>query len=175
MAGAAGTFFGDLHHALRDHIILGICKITDPARSGKFDNFTILHLFDHYRVRDDARIWLQLQPIYARVDAFREKLLPARNKRIAHSDHGAVFDPQPLGGAPQQEWDQFWQDLDQIVSVIHEIEAGEPWHLNDVAGLSDVGGLHDALKAADCFGKLAQGDDAALTNKCADLFLSPDN
>ena len=43
-------------------------------------------------------------------------LLPARNKLISHSDRQTILAGQPLGGAPQTASDEFWLDLQSVVS-----------------------------------------------------------
>jgi len=52
---------------------------------------------------------------------------------------------EALGSATDDEWDQFWLDLQEIVCIIHEKIVGEPSYINGVAMLSDANGL---LKAA---------------------------
>ena len=79
---------------------------------------------------------------------------------------------QALGGAPQSEWDEFWRDLQDIVSIIYDKVLGTPFYINGVAGLSDADGLLKALKLGACFDQSVRSGDAALTHKCADLALS---
>lgn len=114
----------------------------------------------------------RLAQLDARLQAFRQKLLSARNKLISHSDRNAILAGQALGGAPQSEWDQFWLDLQDVVCLIYEKMFGTPFYINGVAMLSDADGLLKALKHGACFDQLLDGSDPALTRKCTDLALS---
>jgi AbiU2 len=108
MTRAAPVFFGDLNRMSVEYMILQVCKITDPARDfRKNDNHTIAFLLRHYDFSADPATIRQLAQLDARLQAFREKLLPARNKLISHSDRGAILAGQALGGAPQSEWMSF--------------------------------------------------------------------
>jgi hypothetical protein len=81
MRMTAGTFFGDLNRVLNEYVILQVCKITDPAQDIRNnDNHTIAFLLQHYDFSDDPPILKRLNDLRADMQAFREKLLPARNK-----------------------------------------------------------------------------------------------
>src|ERR1700746_1888311 len=81
MNATAATFFGDLNRVLNEYVILQVCKITDPAQDYRNnDNHTIAFLLQRYDFSDDPPTTLKLQELRADMQAFREKLLPARNK-----------------------------------------------------------------------------------------------
>ena len=82
--------------------------------------------------------------------------MPARNKLISHSDRDAILAGQALGGAPQDEWDEFWFNLQDVVCIIYEKVFGTSFYINGVA-LSDADGLLKALKH-----QLLDGSDPAL-------------
>jgi hypothetical protein len=166
MHRAAPVFFGDLSQMFNRSIILEVCKITDPAKMHGNDNLTIAFLLQHYNLNSDRR----LTELEARINVFRKKLLPARHKRIAHSDRTAAFSKEALGAAPREDWNQFWLDLQDLVDIIHKKVVGTPFLINGVAMLSDVDGLLKALKHGECFEELAS--DPALSHRCADLALS---
>jgi len=108
MLRVAPTFFGDINKMFVEYMILQVCKITDPAQDfRKNDNHTIAFLLQHYDFSADPATMQRLAQCDGRLQAFRQKLLPARNKLISHSDRGAVLAGQALGGAPQNEWDEF--------------------------------------------------------------------
>jgi hypothetical protein len=172
MSRAAPTFFGDINKMLVEYIILQVCKITDPAQDfRKNDNHTIAFLLQHYDFSADPAMMQRLAQLDAQLQAFRQKLLPARNKLISHSDRDAILARKNLGGAPQSDWDQFWIDLQEVVCIIYEKVLGTPLHINGVAMLSDAHGLLKALKHATCFDQLLEGGDPALTQRCADMAL----
>ena len=174
MSRAAPTFFGDINRMFVEYMILQVCKITDPAQDfRKNDNHTIAFLLRHYDFSADLKTTQRLAQLDARLQAFRQMLLPARNKLISHSDRDAIMAGQALGGAPQSEWHEFWLNLQDIVSIIYEKVLGTPFYINGVAMLSDADGLLKALKHGACFDQLLHSGDAALTHKCADLALGP--
>jgi hypothetical protein len=173
MRGAAPVFFGDLSQMFREYIILQVCKITDPARDfKKNDNHSIAFLLQHYDFSSDPAKERRLATLDAKLNAFREKLLAARNKLISHSDRVAIMAGHALGGVLDADWEKFWLDLDELVGIIHETIAGTSLLINDVGMLSDADGLLKALKHAECFAQLAHDGDLQLTHRCADLALS---
>ena len=149
MRNTAGTFFGDLNRVLNEYVILQVCKITDPAHDIRNnDNHTIAFLLKHYGplFSSDPPMSKRLEDLHDGMRAFGEKLRLARNKRISHLDRDAILAGRPLGAATDQEWDQFWLDLEKFINIVHRKVKGSPFYLSDVAGLSDVGGLLKALR-----------------------------
>lgn len=175
MSRAAPTFFGDLNSMFVEYTILQVCKITDPAQDfKKNDNHTIAFLTKHYDFSSDPAAAKRLAELDTRIQAFRAKLLPARNKLISHSDRATILAGQSLGGAPQRDWNQFWIDLQEVVEIIYKKVFGTTFHINGVAMLSDADGLLKALKHGECFDELMRTGDSALIHKGADLALAPD-
>lgn len=171
MSRAAPTFFGDINKMFIEYMILQVCKITDPARDRKNNNHTIAFLIQHYDVNIAPTMMQRLVKLDGLLQAFRQKLLPARNKLISHSDRDAILVGQNLGVASQSEWDEFWLNLQEVVYIIHEEVLGAPFYVNGAAQLSDADGLLKALKHGACFDQLLKGGDPALTRRCVDLAL----
>jgi AbiU2 len=147
MRMTAGTFFGDLNRVLNEYVILQVCKITDPAQDIRNnDNHTIAFLLQHYDFSDDPPILKRLNDLRADMQAFREKLLPARNKLISHLDRDAILADRPLGDATDTERNQFWLDLQDFICIVHRKVTGSSFYLNGAAGRSDTGDLLKALK-----------------------------
>jgi hypothetical protein len=167
------VFFGDLSRMFLEYIILQLCKITDRARDfHKNENHTVAFLLQHYDFSSDPVKQGRLAVLEAELQAFRQKLLPARNKLISHADRAAIMAGHALGGVPDADWEKFWLELDELVGIIHETFAGTSMLLNDVGMLSDADGLLKVLKHAECFDQLANEGDARLTHRCADLALT---
>jgi hypothetical protein len=170
MSKTAGTFFGDLNRMFIEYMILQVCKITDPARDVRgSDNHTVAFLLSKYDSGGDCAKKATLDALNDRLQRFRRKLLPARNKLISHSDRAAILAGAALGGAPQTDWDQFWLDLQDVVCIIYERVFGRPFYINGVAMLSDADELLKALKLAACFDELMK--DPSLASRCANLAL----
>jgi hypothetical protein len=155
MSRAAPIFFGDINKMFVEYMILQVCKITDPAHDfRKNDNHTIAFLLEHYDFSAAPTTMQRLAQLDALLQAFRQKLLPARNKLISHSDRGAILGGQNLGGASQSEWNEFWLNLQDVVFIIYEKVFGTPFYINGVARLSDADGLLKTLKQGSCFDQL---------------------
>jgi AbiU2 len=148
MNATARTFFDDLNWVLNEYIILQVCKITDPAQDYRNnDNHTIAFLLQHYDFSNDPPTTLtRLEELRADLQAFREKLLPARNKLISHLDRDAILTGRPLGAASDEEWNQFWLDLQDFIYIVHRKIMGSSFYLNGVAGQSDAGDLLKVLR-----------------------------
>ena len=154
-------------------MILQVCKITDPAQDfRKNDNHTVAFFLQHYDFTDDHNTLKGLQELNANLLAFRNKLLPARNKLISHSDRNAIVDGFALGIASDAEWSQFWLDLQNIVCIIRQkVLGGAPFYINSVGMLSDADGVLKALKHGAHFDELLNGSDKVISAKCLELAL----
>ena len=146
MQRTAGTFFGDLNRVLNEYVILQVCKITDPAHDRNNDNHTIAFLLKHYDFSSDPPILKRLTELHASMQAFRQKILPARHKLISHLDRAAILAARPLDAATDEEWSQFWLDLQDFICIVHRKVIDSSFHLNGVAGRSDAGDLLKALR-----------------------------
>lgn len=142
MRRTAEIFFGDLRQVLVEYVTLQACKVTDPIASNGNNNHTVRFLITEYGLSHDAKI----MELDKRLDEFRRKVLPARNKLISHSDRDTILAGKPLGGASNAAWNQFWTDLSDLVSLIHEKVCGEPFRITDVGMATDVEGLLQALE-----------------------------
>ena len=81
---SAGLFFDDLNTIMQEYAILLICRLTGPAESfGKpnlsTQRFTAL-------LRQKGCHTPEIERLDASLTAYGERLKPARNKIIAHSD-----------------------------------------------------------------------------------------
>jgi hypothetical protein len=144
MSRVADIFFGDLSSMLRENIILQVCRITDPAKDARGnENLTIDFLLQHF-VGEPA-IKRQLDELNNKLQAFRLRILPARNKLISHLDREAIRSGAPLGGVPDSEWNEFWSNLQGLVYIIYDKVVGEPPPYINAAAQSDADGLLNSL------------------------------
>ena len=99
----ASFFFKLVSHALRREIILGICRLTDPATSGRQsnqENLSLEQVVLEARKASDSKLADRLTAILERL---RELVIPMRKLRhkiLAHSDLPTVLGrlPEPLQG-----------------------------------------------------------------------------
>ena len=165
----AHTFFGDLNQLLIEHLILQICKITDPEESMGRKILTVKFLLNNSDFSTTPGELEKLKRLSESMHSFRAKIVPARNRLIGHLDRESVLLGEPLGGADKNEWNQFWLDLQDFLQIVHKryIDPKGHFYLNGVARLSDADSLVKALKESTYFHALL--DDKTLTKKAGDV------
>jgi hypothetical protein len=165
----AHKFFHDLNLMLIEHLILQICKLTDPEITMGKRNLTIQYLIKNSDFSASPRDLARLTKIAARIDKFRKRILPARNKLISHLDLDAALGRKALGGASIAAWQKFWLDLQDFVTIMYRryVDARAPFYLNGVGMMSDADQLVKALKESTYFHTLL--DDKNLTREVADV------
>jgi hypothetical protein len=145
MSRVANIFFDDLSSMLRENIILQACRITDPAKDARGnDNLTIDFLLQHFVGEPATK--RRLDELNNKLQAFRLRILPARNKLISHLDSEAIRSGVPLGGVPDSEWNEFWLNLQDLVYILYDKVVGEPSPYINAVAQSDAGGLLHSLQ-----------------------------
>lgn len=144
----APTFFCDLNGMLIEHLILQICKITDPEGSSGRKNLTVEFLINNSDVPAAGKELDRLKRLGESMHAFRAKIVPARNKLIGHLDRHSVLNGNALGGADKDSWNQFWLDLQDFAHILYRkyIDPHGHFYLNGVGQLSDADTLLKALR-----------------------------
>lgn len=88
---SGGHLFNVLQHSMLDRLLLGLSRLTDPAKTGKQANLSLAGLVEevdqHPELQD--RLSQILSLLRESVVAIREH----RNKRIAHADLAALTEP----------------------------------------------------------------------------------
>ncbi len=168
----AHKFFSDLNQLLIEHLILQICKLTDPEMTTGRRNLTIPFLVNNADFAETPRDMANLKKISARIGNFRKRIVPARNKLISHLDLDAALGRKSLGSASAAAWRKFWLDLQDLVAILHKryIDAQVSFHLNDVAMMSDADQLVRAIKESTYFHALL--DDRDLAGRVSDVAFS---
>jgi len=130
---------------LIEHLILQICKITDPEGSFGRKNLTITFLVNNSDFSTAPAELERLRGLSDSMHAFRAKIAPARNRLIGHLDRHSVLDGKALGGADKDEWLQFWLDLQAFLHIMDKhyiplrparVSAGRRRFSDPVAGIS---------------------------------------
>jgi hypothetical protein len=149
----APTFFGDLNRLFIEHLVVHICRLTDEAQTMGRKNLTVKFLIEHSDWSNAPDTLAKLKPISDSIHRFRKRVLPARKWFIAHLDLSAVRLDQPLGAASNDEWKQFWLDLQDFVQLMfrHHVDPNSLFHLNGIGGMSDADRLLIALRNAKLF------------------------
>ncbi|URX62070.1 hypothetical protein KR767_18795 [Luteibacter anthropi] len=115
---SAGLFFQVVQDQLWDGVLLGIARMTDPAKNGSNKNLTIHSLSPlianmAFRSKVDALCASALEECgFAREH---------RNKRIAHRDHRHAVDHQahPLSGISRAKVGRMLDSLGQVLNALH--------------------------------------------------------
>ena len=106
----------DIATALKEHVILQVCKLADPLGDHRGnENLSIQFFIEHSDVGDQS---IRLKSAGNRLAKFGTKLKPARDKIISHFDRKTTYDGEPLGGAPDNEWERYWNDLKEFVDIL---------------------------------------------------------
>jgi HEPN superfamily AbiU2-like protein len=172
LQNTAHKFFFDLNRLLIEHLILQIRNLTDPEMTMGKRNLTIPFLVNNADFAATPRDMAKLKKIAARIDRFRKRIGPARNKLISHLDLDAAHRRKSLGGASVAAWQKFWLDLQGLVTILHKryVDARVPFCLNGVAMISDADQLVQAMKESSYFRVLL--GDRNLTRRVSDVAFS---
>ncbi|MGA2904800.1 MAG: hypothetical protein ABSD98_13275 [Candidatus Korobacteraceae bacterium] len=119
MEKTAPSFFADLNRILQEYLLLECAKITDPATTGKYENFTVDCLVQKIRW-PNGDILKKLESLKGSTDDFRSDIECARNKFLAHLDKEAVLSGEPLGAFPEGKDKTFLDALQNICNITHE-------------------------------------------------------
>jgi len=127
----ANDYFSFMRSVLLDYLYLQFSRLTDPATQGPHTNLTAPFIANKLswppEIRERLRRHLQ------RLLAFRERVVIARSKHIAHVDLTAHLDGLPLGAFPEGEDDRFFESLQDFVNIAHDNVIGGPYPLNSVS------------------------------------------
>lgn len=136
MEKTASAFFDDLNAILQNYLLLEFVKITDPSKSRQNENFTVDNLVESIDWSPEIREKLRL--LSERTKSFRNHLLEARNKLLAHTDKDTVLAEKALGGFPEGEDEEFLKALEEICDIAHEACFGSIFGQMVLAGPGDV-------------------------------------
>jgi hypothetical protein len=165
----ANRFFGDLNQILVEHLILQVCRITDPEETSGKKNLTIEFFINNSNFSNTDKELQELQRLAASIHMFREKIVTARNKLISHFDRSSVLAGKTLGGTNQELWDAFWRDLEEFINILYKryVDPNGNFHLSEIALLSDADSLVKAIKESTYFWALWKDKETAW--ECADV------
>jgi len=152
MKRTAPSFFADLNRILHSYLLLELAKITDPATSGRPENFTVDNLIKSILWPQDVQ--KKLRSLREKAKAFRCHILSARNKLLAHMDKEVFLTDTILGGFPEGEDELFLRNLEEICNITHEVCFGSIFGQMVMAKPGDVLNFKRALSKAVAFDEL---------------------
>jgi hypothetical protein len=137
---------GCLASALKDHMILQVCKLSDPLKDHRGnENLSIQFFVRHAELRDTSRK-RKLECLAGKLEAFGKKLRPARDKIISHFDRKTIHDGKPLGGVESEEWTRYWFNLEQFVEILYQRYFNTTVHIRTAAATTDAAVLRGVLE-----------------------------
>jgi hypothetical protein len=114
----APYFFNDFGRIITRALVLHVCKLIDPARSSGQANLTTNYILEELPWPDHVKD--QLAHFNGLLMHFRDKLNPARNKRIAHTDlHSQVNRLEAMGCFDKGEDVEFFLNLQSFFDVAY--------------------------------------------------------
>ena len=152
MKKTAISFFGDIGRIILGHLLLEFAKITDRAKTGGKENFTIDDLIESIEWPPDTRE--ELEVLRNKTKSFRDYILPARNKLLAHTDKETFLADGTLGKFPEGEDEVFLETLQKVCDVTHKDCFGTIFGQIITAQPGDVSDLKGALEKAVAFDQL---------------------
>lgn len=141
---SAAHFFRDLSDWLVQLIYLQMGRLTDPARSLKKQNLTVEHIVAS--LEELELLNEEIVSISKSIDIFRKKIIPARNKAIAHLDLKAFRDVITHGEHEKSDAYMFHADLNKFTDEVGRVIGVGPLDYSVQSGGGDVFDLLRLLK-----------------------------
>ena len=164
LAEVANLFFGDLNAILQEYIILQICKLTDPAHSGRGgaeENLTSNRILEFGW---PAMISTELAKHNDVLLAFRKKVIEGRRKVIAHADLKSFMSQVIYGGFTPSEEVAFWTALESFVNTASMHLKGDPFEIGTAAE-GGAGALVSSLRDAVDYNDLVESNNAVILDR----------
>ncbi len=142
----APNALGYLGSALKEHVILQVCKLSDPLRDHRGNENLSIQFFVQHAYFGDSLAKRKLECLGEKLETFGKKLRPARDKIISHFDRKTIHDGKPLGAAEPEEWSKYWSNLEQFVEILYQGYFNEPLHIRSAAATTDAAILRGILE-----------------------------
>ncbi len=152
MEKTASSFFADLNTILQNYLLLEFVKVTDPPKTGKKENLTVDNLV--MSIDWPPGIREKLRSLSERTKGFRNHVLGARNKLLAHIDKEAFLAEKRLGAFTEGEDEVFLKALEKICDIAHEACFGRVFGQMVLAEPGDVVNLKRTLANGVAFDQL---------------------
>ncbi len=163
LSEVANLFFHDLNLILIEYILLQQCKLTDPPSFGKEkNNLTTNYILSlEWSVETKALLSIQNTELMR----FREKIINARRKLIAHMDLSTRLQSVGLGEFSEPEEAGFWSALQAFVNAAHSEAVGGPYDINATMVEGDVASLIHSLREGVDYSDLVESEPSFLSRR----------
>jgi len=115
---SGSNVFALLQCLIEDNIILTLCRLTDPEKTGSNENLSIRNFLGRIDAGVNADVMGDLHSKLANLQTATEKLRIHRSKRIAHLDLSHTFTPELL---PILQYSDLQDVLKLLESLMREI------------------------------------------------------
>lgn len=114
---SGSNVFALLQGLIIENAFLTLCRLTDPERTGPYQNLSIRYLLGRMETTLDDKVREDLRRKLARLEAATEKLRSHRSKRIAHFDLDHAVKPEQL---PSVEYGDVEDALELLESIMRD-------------------------------------------------------
>jgi len=118
MKEIACQFFQDFEAIFAKHLILEVCVLTDPAEQRGNNNLTIDAIVK--LIKNSEKSYF-INKLSENLNEFGRLVRDARRKLIAHADKNSSLAGHRLGEATPDQWDAFWNNLQEFNDEVGSI------------------------------------------------------
>jgi AbiU2 len=118
---SGSNIFALLQRLTEDNVSLTLCRLTDPERTGSYENLSIRNFLGRIGAVLDAKVRGDLHGKLARLEAATEMLRIHRSKRIAHLDLNHALKPELLPSLRYDDLQDAMKILESIMKDLHLI------------------------------------------------------
>lgn len=117
----AGPFFAIIHDILVNDVQLDLCKLTERARTPKFENLSLEQLQERVASYGDASLAGRCDELLTQIHSHAALFRDRRNKKLAHIDLATALGtaPAPLRGVTRKSIDD---TLEAVRAYMNAIE-----------------------------------------------------
>ncbi|MEO7862878.1 MAG: hypothetical protein ABIU05_21060 [Nitrospirales bacterium] len=115
---SGSNVFALFQRLTEDNISLTLCRLTDPERTGPYENLSIRNFLGRIEAVLNAKVREDLRGKLAKLEAATEKLRVHRSKRIAHLDLSHALKPELL---PSLQYGDLQDALKLLESIMRDL------------------------------------------------------
>ena len=118
---SGSNVFELLQRLTEDNVSLTLCRLTDPEKTGSYENLSIRNFLGRIEAVLDVTVRQDLHGKLARLEAATEKFRIHRSKRIAHLDLTHALKPELLPPLWYSDLQDALKILESIMKDLHLI------------------------------------------------------
>lgn len=115
-------YFQYLALSTKEHSLLQIAKLHDPAIQGKNINLSIDYIISNGDWRPE--VTMKLEQLRKQLDEFATLIKPVRDKLYSHFDLDTILKGEPIGGFPPGKDEEYFENLQEFANIVHQETIG---------------------------------------------------